>query len=95
MISALIMNDSKHVNGVTIDEMQHSLGFHPYPFQLTIISHIIKISNRPSSSHHIQACLLVQHTSGGQSSVYQMIGVTKCGVTLTTESMLSLSHDRL
>ena len=89
------MNDIEHYNGITIDAMQHTLGLYPHPFQLTAISHIIKMNNRPSSNHHIQPSLLVQGTSGGKSSVYQMTGVIKGGVTLIIESMLSLSSDQM
>jgi superfamily II DNA helicase RecQ len=89
------MNDIDHYNGITIDAMRHTLGLYPRPFQLSTISHIIKMRNCPSSIHPIKPSLLVQGTSGGKSSVYQMIGVIKGGITLIIESMLSLSSDQI
>ena len=53
------------------------------------------MNNRPLSSHHIQPSLLVQGNSGGNSSVYQMIGMIKCGVSLTIENMISLLSDKM
>ena len=85
------MNDVEHYNRITVDAMKHALGLYQCLFQLTTISHIIKTNNRPSSSHHIQTSILVQGTSGGLSSVFQIICVTTGGVMLTIESMLSLS----
>ena len=75
--------------------MQHILSLHLHPFQQDIIAHIIRMNNKPSSLHPIQPCLLVQGTSSGKSSVYQMIGVIKAGITLIIESMLSLSSDQM
>ena len=89
------MNGIVHYNNITIEAMQHMLGLNPYPFQLATISHIIQMHITSSSIHPIQPCLLVQWTSGGKSSVYQMVGVIKGSFTLIIESMLSLSCDQM
>ena len=89
------MDDTNHYINIAIEAMQHTLSLHPRPFQQDIISHMIRMNNKPSSIHPIQPCLLVQGTSGGKSSVYQMIGVIKAGITLIIESMLSLSSDQM
>ena len=89
------MDDTNEFIHITIEVMEQALSLYPCPFQLAIISHIIQMNNKPCSNHHIEPCLLVQGTSGGKSSVYQMIGVIKAGVTLIIESMLSLSSDQM
>ena len=89
------MHNIDHYKDITVEAMQHTLGLNPRPFQLATISHIIQMNNLQSSTNPIQPSLLVQGTSGGKSSVYQMIGVIKAGVTLIIESMLSLSSDQM
>ena len=89
------MNDTNHFINITIEAMQHTLSVYPHPFQQAIISHIIRMNNKPSSNHPIQPCLLVQRTSGGKPGVYQMIGVIKSSVTLIIESMFSLSSNQM
>jgi hypothetical protein len=89
------MDNTNHYINIAIEAMQHTLSLHPRPFQQATISHVIRMNNNPSSLHPIQPCLLVQGTSGGKSSVYQMIGVIKAGITLIIESMLSLSSDQM
>jgi superfamily II DNA helicase RecQ len=95
LLNSHTMNDIHIYNNITIEAMQHTLGLYPRPFQQDTISHIIRMKDTPSSNHPIQPCLLVQGTSGGKSSVYQMIGIIKGGVTLIIESMLSLSSDQM
>ena len=86
------MNKIDPFVNITIEAMQHMISLHLCPFQNDIISHIIRMINKPSPTHPIQLCLLIQGTSNGKSSVYQMIGVIKVGVTLIIESILSLTY---
>jgi hypothetical protein len=66
---------------VTIEAMHQALSYHPHLFQLTVISHIIRMK-LDSLNNPIQPTLLVQGTGGGKLSVYQCIGVIKQGVSL-------------
>jgi superfamily II DNA helicase RecQ len=79
---------------VTIEAMQQALGYHPHPFQLTVISHIIHMK-LDSLNNPIQPTLLVQGIGSGKSLVYQCIGVIKQGVSVIIQNTLSLSSDQL
>ena len=74
--------------------MDKAMGFNPKPFQLKVASHIIRMKHRSLVLPHPTASLLVQGTGGGKTSVYQTIGVIKCGINLIIQNILTLSSDQ-
>ena len=78
---------------ITIDAMSTALHHHPRGFQREVIPYILRM--KPYTPNPIDPVLLVQGTGGGKSSVYQIIGVIKQGVSLIIENTLSLSSDQL
>ena len=63
----------------------------PHQFQTDISSHILKMNCEPNNC---EACLLVQGTGGGKSSVFQTIDVVDGGIVLIIETTLSLGADQ-
>ena len=88
--------DQDPFHRITYEAMQKALGYQPKPFQLTTISHILKMNaNSSINTKKPVPTLLVQGTGGGKTSVYQTIGVVKRGINLIIQNTLTLSSDQI
>ena len=92
------IEETDEFDSIVTEAMQYSFGHSPYPFQLEIVSKIIRMGcTIPQSGlkFPIIPTLLIRGTGGGKSCVYQTVGIIKMGIILVVQNTLSLSSDQL
>ena len=82
------MSTNDYISTRAMDRM---FGHDIKQFQLETISRVLAMGTGDVPHEPL---LLVQGTGGGKSSIYQIIGAIKAGVTIIIESTLSLSSDQ-